>query len=257
MSDLMRSLAQNAHGGQWHLDRDLPWERGAALPRWIPHGPYVRAIAHLLAGELATVEACRRVLRLDDGAMCVEARACLRLQIADETRHAAAYARYLELIGASPDRNRDDALVRILAAANDGAPGFENDPRPTVLAFHVLLETAGLAIQKYFVEHAPCPLLREINRRVMRDEARHIAFGDYLLRAGLSDIEPAGRARLYDWLRELWQRTGDHAERRHRLLFWIAGNRARREVASCWEDVERRLAGIGLSRDAEWVERAA
>ncbi len=194
-------------------------------------------ISQLYHGEMATSRMCRTLLKdLEPG----PARQCLEFQIKDELRHAEAFERYLVSLGgvAAMDRN----LARALDAASGGPAGSIG----TMAAFHVVVEGEVLRVQDSLTRLLPCPLLTQINRRVARDEARHVAFGRIYLTEALADLSADAQRRLYHWLHALWRQATDSS------LAESAGNGPaqwilRNWFRGGWRHHEAALRRIGLT----------
>jgi hypothetical protein len=193
-------------------------------------------VSQLYHGEIATSRICRAWAKdLEPGPV----RQCLEIQIEDELRHAEAYERYLDPLGGVDEV--DGALAWALDAMLGGPAGAIG----TMVAFHVVVEGEVLRVQDSLARLLPCPLLDQINRRVARDEARHVAFGRMYLTEALADLSADDRDRLYRWLHDLWhettrrtlsQRTGSWAMRRS-LRKWFEGG---------WRHHAAALRQIGL-----------
>jgi len=230
-------LAAKARAGQWSAAHDIDWRRPPRLPLWITQNQARAAISQLYHGEVATSRMCRALLReFEPG----PARQCLEFQIRDELRHAAVFKRYLECLGgvAAMDRN----LAGALNAAGSGPAG----PLGAMVAFHVVVEGEVLRVQDSLTRLLPCPLLKQINRRVARDEARHVAFGRIYLTEALAGLSADARDRLYGWVYDLWRETtnltlakdtGNRAVQRI-LRSWLRGG---------WRHHEAALHQIGLA----------
>ncbi len=241
-------LAQSARDGQWNLERDIDWSRQPRLPFWMRPSQARTALSQLYHGEMATSRLCEALLAdgTQDG---YEAQSCLGYQLRDEVRHAGAYARYLEGLGGIAPI--DDALAEALDAARRGPHGNLG----AMLAFHIVVEGELLRLHERIARFLPCPLLRDINRLVARDEARHVAFGKIYLADALGAMPDEERARLYAWLHGLWREATQSAlARRHRnpaiavfFQHWLGNG---------WTKHAEALAKLGL-RPAIAVERAA
>ncbi len=242
----LAQLAIKARAGQWSAADDIDWRRPPRLPFWITREQARAAISQLYHGEIATSRMCRALL---GGFPAGAARLCLEFQIDDETRHALAYERYLEALGGVAAV--DPTLAWVLQAAGRGPAG----PLGAMAAFHVVVEGEVLRVQDQLARLLPCPLLRQINRRVSRDEARHVAFGRLYLGGALAGLPSEARGELYGWLHGLWRRTTDlavaesvgSATARRLLHAWLSGG---------WRHHQAALRRIGLVPEAEW-ERAA
>ena len=195
VAERLRRLAENGSADQWCVDRDIDWSRRERLPLWISRRHAAIAISQLYHGEMATARLCHRLLGEVEEPLL---RRCLTLQMGDETRHAEAYRRYLERLGGVMPI--EPALARALDLAGRGTLGTPG----TVMAFHIVAEGEVLRLQERLAGFFPCPLLRQVSRRVARDEARHVAFGRLFLEARVADLSAERRAELYHWARRIW-----------------------------------------------------
>jgi len=136
-------------------------------------------------------------------------------QVIDEARHVEAYARYLDTkleltYPANPNLQR---LLELVIA----------DPRwdVTYLGMQIVVEGLALAAFGLIHQYSTEPLIKEITRYVMRDEARHVAFGALSLVGLYDEMTQAERREREDfvleaaWLMrdrflatEVWERLG-------------------------------------------------
>ncbi len=234
--DRLSRLAANARAGQWSAAEDIDWRREPRLPFWVTREQVRHAISQLHHGEMATARMCRRLLSELDGG----ARDCVALQAADEVRHAEVYRRYLDRLGGVAPI--EGSLASALEAAAEGPAGALG----AMVAFNVVVEGEVLRLQDTLAEFLPCPLLKQINRLIARDEARHVAFGRIFLAEALTALPQDSRIRLYDWVRALWQEaSGSTLARRSRnpavrrvLRNWLGKG---------WSHHEAALKRIGLT----------
>lgn len=125
-------------------------------------------VSNFLHGEHGALMATSQIVACESNA---DAKLLAAVQVADEARHVEAYDRYLrekiELVyPVSPH------LKQLLnAIVQDSRPDFK------YLGMQILVE--GLALGAFGVIHqsANDPLITQITRMVMQDEARHVAFG--------------------------------------------------------------------------------
>ncbi len=189
-------LAQ--HGGGLALvdATNLAWQKGPRPPRWLSRRLFAGIVADLLYGETVTARACVHISDLlKDSAA---ARACLAAQAADEQAHAALYGRYLDRLDVPGRVNPglEEVYQRCLA--------WSGHPVALVLAFNVVLEGEALRLQRFLAERLSCPLFCALNRRILMDEARHVAFGRIYGPARLAGLDAEQRIAIYRWLRSLW-----------------------------------------------------
>ena len=101
----------------------------------------------------------------------IEAKYYGATQVIDEARHVEAYARYLDekLELTYPVNDNLRQLLELVIA----------DPRwdITYLGMQIIVEGIALAAFGLVHQFSTEPLIKEITRYVMADEARHVAFG--------------------------------------------------------------------------------
>ena len=242
----LKRLSANAYANQWDADDAIDWECGPRLPFWVSREKARRAVSQLYHGEIATSRVCRSLLNgIDDETI----RECLRFQLADELRHASVFARYLDHLGGIAPM--DHHLHRALTEAQDGPLR----PVSTILAFHIVVEGEVLRQQEMLARLLPCPLLRQINRLVARDEARHVAFGKIYLKTILSEQTPEKRAELYAWLHTIWSQATAFTDKdrshgnvlEHAAFTWLRGG---------WRHHENALRRIGVYPPDAWTAAA-
>lgn len=193
-------LAAAAGREQWRVEDVVVGDARPALPAWAPRVAIATAVGLLRDGERAAEAACLRLIELLPAGPAAD---FVRLQAADETRHAAAYARYLDLLGARAAPS--DAFEPV----HDAMRARNRSPHALVLVNHLILEDAALGVHHWLARRLPCPLLCRIVRRVGRDEARHVAFGRWFARGAVAAItEPDRRADLA-WARDVRARCMD------------------------------------------------
>jgi hypothetical protein len=145
----------------------------------------------------------------------IDAKYYASTQVMDEARHVEVFARYLDtkLSGHYPLNTHLGLLLEDIL----------NDSRwdMTYLGMQIMVEGLALAAFGFMHQLTPDPLLKQLLRYVMSDEARHVAFGVLSLKeyyAQLSDAELRERqefafeaaVRMRDRLLavEVWERMG-------------------------------------------------
>ncbi len=146
-------------------------------------------------------------------------------QVMDEARHVEVFARYLD--------EKLSGHYQINAHLEALLDDIVRDSRwdVTYLGMQVLVEGLALAAFGLIRQLAEEPLLRELLRRVMADEARHVAFGMISLSevyGGLTAAEIHERqvfayeatVRMRDrfLMQEVWERMGTPVEEATRLV---------------------------------------
>ena len=145
----------------------------------------------------------------------VEAKHYGATQVMDEARHVEVYARYLQekLELVYPVNDNLQQLLELVIA----------DPRwdVTYLGMQIIVEGIALAAFGLVHQYSSEPLIKEITRYVMADEARHVAFGALSLAGVYDDMTLAERRERQDfvveaaWLMrdrfvatDVWERLG-------------------------------------------------
>jgi len=136
-------------------------------------------------------------------------------QVLDEARHVEVYAHYLDekLELTYPINPNLQQLLELIVA----------DPRwdVTYLGMQVIVEGLALAAFGLIHQFSSEPLIKQITRYVMADEARHVAFGSLALTGLYDQVTEAERREREDfvleaaWLmrdrflaEEVWERLG-------------------------------------------------
>lgn len=238
----MESLIVKQIEGQWQPDEAIDWDVKVVRPRWMRRRTYAKLVSQFYHGEIATQQLCRRLIeQLDDG----EASTFLRYQLKDELRHDAVYARYLARVG--------DILPAddVLAEALEGSLAWCGSPLGLIVAFHVVFEGGALNILERLGSAFPCPLFRQINAKILPDEARHVAFGVDYLRRHVADLDQDERVAMYRWVRERWSHAASDTQARHGIHLKWATRLPANWLASAWDRQDRLLQTIGLVSPTE------
>jgi hypothetical protein len=241
----LNKLYEKAKHSQWNGETDLPWDTDVdpekltvevfgAEPMWEAIGMNVDGTPLASWGSAEWIQmhtemqnwSLSQFMHGEQGALIctakivetvpwIDAKYYAATQVMDEARHVEVFAKYLDtkLTGHYP-------LNAHLGMLLDDIIG---DSRwdMTYLGMQVMVE--GLALAAFGTMHAitPDPLLKQLLRYVMSDEARHVAFGVLSLKeyyAELSDAELFERQQfafeaaihMRDRLlsQEVWERMG-------------------------------------------------
>ncbi|MGD9527364.1 MAG: diiron oxygenase [Pseudonocardia sp.] len=204
------ALYKRAKTTQWDADLDIDWTVGDQIDRARdPRNP-MNAVYRTEEGVFGKLSAAQRAemghataawttsqfLHAEQGAVVcaaklvqaapwIDAKFYAASQVMDEARHTEVYARYLreKLEWQFPVNVHLRGLLDEIVA--DSRWDF------TYLGMQVVIE--GLALAAFGIEYqmTPDPLLKQITRYVMADEARHVAFGVLSLRDVYADLTAA------------------------------------------------------------------
>ena len=240
----LRKLYEKAKTGQWNGTTDLPWDMDVDVektvaedqaligngidPNWYAETPLAKwgdkewlefgiqsrkwSLSQFLHGEQGALICTAKIT---ETVPWYDAKLYASTQVVDEARHVEVFARYLDekLGGGYPINAHLEMLLDDII----------NDSRwdMTYLGMQVMVEGLALAAFGNMYQITTEPLLKQLLRYVMSDEARHVAFGVLSLQevyAGMSDAEIKDRqefayeasVRMRDRFmsQEVWERMG-------------------------------------------------
>ena len=240
----LRRLYEKAKTGQWNGTTDLPWETpvdieatiaadqaaiGAGIDpaqyadtplakwgdkEWVEFGIEGRrwSLSQFLHGEQGALLCTAKIT---ETVPWYDAKLYASTQVVDEARHVEVFARYLdEKLGGGYQVN---AHLRMLL------DDIIQDSRwdMTYLGMQVMVEGLALAAFGFMHQLTGEPLLKQLLRYVMSDEARHVAFGVLSLQEAYSEMTDAeikerqefayeASVRMRDRFlqQEVWERMG-------------------------------------------------
>src|SRR5215831_6881938 len=243
----LRKLYEKAKTGQWNATTDLPWEtsvdqeaivvanndqavaRGLSMDEayfigspvekwgdkeWVQFGIQQQnwTLSQFLHGEQGALLCTAKIV---ETVPWYDAKLYASTQVMDEARHVEVFARYLDekLTGHYPI----NAHLRLLL------DDIVNDSRwdMTYLGMQIMVEGLALAAFGFMHQMTTEPLLKQLLRYVMSDEARHVAFGVLSLKEIYEQMsaqelrerqefafEAAVRMRDRFLQQEVWERLG-------------------------------------------------
>jgi hypothetical protein len=242
----LNKLYEKAKTSQWNGEKDLPWDTDVDVEKVAANAPMdpdtdpVLVAARAPGGPLhnwgekewnqSRIEGqnwtMSQFMHGEQGALLctakivetvpwIDAKYYASTQVMDEARHVEVFAKYLDtkLTGHYPI----NAHLRMLL------DDIINDSRwdMTYLGMQIMVEGLALAAFGFMHMLTEEPLLKQLLRYVMSDEARHVAFGVLSLKEyyeGLSDAEMLERqqfafeaaVRMRDRFlqQEVWERMG-------------------------------------------------
>jgi len=248
----LNRLYEKAKTSQWNGETDLPWDtdvdqeavvvnnatqnmgglmmgidqgviEGTPFEKWGPD-EWIKVgvetqnwtLSQFMHGEQGALLCTAKIV---ETVPWIDAKYYASTQVMDEARHVEVFARYLDtkLSGHYPI----NAHLKLLL------DDIVNDSRwdMTYLGMQIMVEGLALAAFGFIHQLTTEPLLKQLLRMVMSDEARHVAFGVLSLKeyyAELSDAEMRDRqefafeaaVRMRDRFlqQEVWERMGIDAK---------------------------------------------
>jgi ferritin-like protein len=212
----MRALYEKAKRDQWNAARDIAWDTpgpadGRVLadelidihgsPLWERLGEHERVelnrriaawrLSVLVYGEQGAMLACSQMVDVVTG---TDQKFFQATQVMDEARHNEVLERYIQArLGGLHYPMPENARVLF--------DSILSDPRWYIktIALQLVAETFAVAMFKMMAEAAVDPVLRDICRRILQDESRHMGFGMLALPAIVRDASPAERIEMEDY----------------------------------------------------------
>ena len=169
---LMTTLSIDRAGTVFEkLSEDEWYDLGAAQQAWV--------LSQFKHGEQGALICTAQIV---ETAPWIDAKYYAATQVMDEARHVEVYAKYLsEKLGQEFPIN-----VHLRSLLDD----IVSDPRwdMTYLGMQIMVEGLALAAFGFQYTYSIDPLLKQITRYVMADEARHVAFGVLSLKEAYADL---------------------------------------------------------------------
>lgn len=189
----MRNLYEKAKRDQWNASRDIEWDQGldpdsAILPDglidiygtkyWDQLGPAQRLelnrhfsawrISQLMYGEEFALMVCSQLANIVPG---IDAKFFMATQVVDEARHAEVLSRYLhDKVGTTYPLT--SSLRRLFDRILEMPQWYLK-----TVGTQLVAETLAVSLFRMLAEHSQDPLIRQICKRILADESRHMGFG--------------------------------------------------------------------------------
>ncbi|HET7655155.1 MAG TPA: ferritin-like domain-containing protein [Acidimicrobiales bacterium] len=192
----LNKLYEKAKVSQWNAETDIDWsitgQIDAARDPNNPlntlgattEGPFAKlndeqratlghasiawTLSQFMHGEQGALVCTAKIV---ESVPWIDAKYYASTQVYDEARHVEVYAKYLH--------DKLEWVFPINLHLRDLLDAVVQDPRWdfTYLGMQIMIEGLALAAFGFQYQMSPDPLLKQITRYVMSDEARHVAFG--------------------------------------------------------------------------------
>ncbi|HRI67371.1 MAG TPA: ferritin-like domain-containing protein [Polyangium sp.] len=186
-TDSAADLYAQAAAAQWNPATEIDWDASFDLPDMVEDA-VVQVLTYLIENEAAALVVPARFLG-QVHPHYREVQALLAIQVADEARHIDVFTKRLRLKGREPGLSTAGGQASLQTLLD------ESDFSLAQMLLSVLGEGTFVDLLHFLRQYAPDPVTRQIARLVVRDEARHVAFGMMHLLAQV-EHEPHLRFRL-------------------------------------------------------------
>jgi hypothetical protein len=262
----MKDLYRRAKAGQWDGERDLPWSISVdpenpevpLLPEEFvdyalleKHGIRLDAKEKLKLNYSIATWLLSQFLHGEQGALFAAAQVTEAVQffdgklygstqVMDEGRHVEVFSRYLsDKLGRLYQIN-DNLFVIIDALMTDSRWDMK------FLGMQIMVEGLALGAFSTLFQVTKEPLLRELLRRVILDEARHVHYGVVALREHVTkELAERERHEREDWAYEVALLMRNRFAAYEVFDEWFAGGKLSREA---WRQVVQGSPGMDRFR---------
>jgi hypothetical protein len=304
----LSKLYEKAKVGQWNGETDLPWEvsvdqqqlateayelmggmdtmidfTGTGIEHW-GRDEWIEfnmesqnwSLSQFMHGEQGALVCTAKIV---ETVPWIDAKYYAATQVVDEARHVEVFSKYLDtkLTGTYPIN------VHLRMLLDDIIQDARWDM--TYLGMQIMVEGLALAAFGLTYQQTTDPLLKQLLRYVMSDEARHVAFGVLSLKEAYADMtqaellerqefafEAAVRMRDRFLQQEVWERMGADVARvipavfhnpqrqefQHLLFTKIVPNCKKLGLLDAGDGWLRRKFGeIGVIQYEDWVDTLA
>jgi hypothetical protein len=206
----LSKLYEKAKTSQWNAQTDIDWSIGGQIDHArdpdnplnslgrtdegpfgklndeerarLGHAQMAWTLSQFMHGEQGALVCTAKIV---ESVPWIDAKYYAASQVMDEARHVEVYSRYL--------REKLEWEMPINVHLRDLLDYVVADPRWdfTYLGMQVMVEGLALAAFGFQYQLSPDPLLKQITRYVMADEARHVAFGVLSLKEAYSQLSAA------------------------------------------------------------------
>ncbi len=171
-----KSLYQRASIQQWDADKDIDWSLGPQVDESIKES-WVKIINVFYSLELVGLSTLNNMLgktarKFKD----INLRIYLSAQSIDEARHVYVLRKYMGLLGVTPSTTVQNVIERLGNVASKGVYTVENFLFSTLFS-----ENFASMYLRMCIEQPIDPLAREIFKKILQDEGRHVKFQNIIM----------------------------------------------------------------------------
>jgi len=213
-ADKLKTLYSKAKRYQWDAERDIDWELGVDPskpvvgpdPMGMFHVPVIKQLsesqqntlrAHLGAHQLSQIVhgeqgALMTAAALTHAVPDYEGKLYAATQTMDEARHVEVFETYIRKLAlVYPMSKTLKALIDVTLSADSWVK--------IAIGMNMVVEGLALGTFHNVLAVTECELLRSIMQGVIRDESRHVAFGNLYVGMAIADMHEDDREDVADF----------------------------------------------------------
>lgn len=193
-SKQLQQLIEKSESSNWSIPA-INWNQAPLVPEGIIEADYIDMISQLYHAEIFTLKVLARLITEVPDFQAIR---FICAQMNEEARHADAYAAYIQMLG------KINPINEKLATVFNKAFTWQGSYCGLIVALNVVMESEALNQQRKRIETLPCPIFKEINLRIILDEARHSGFGFIYLKDKLHHLTHIEKTEIIQWIESLW-----------------------------------------------------
>lgn len=233
--DKLNNLYQKSKRLQWDAMEEMDWDYEVDPSRQLMttdtsvymNMPFFRKLSKTQQEDFVAHQACHllsQFLHGEQGALMTasaithavpdyDAKLYAATQTMDEARHVEVYERYINKVGVTYPimPSLKDTIDVTLQSANY---------MKIMVGMNMVIEGLALAAFHNIRQQTSCQLLKRITEYVLRDEARHVAFGNVYLSQAIRNLHPDDREDIADFAftavkmmhERLWRDEGEQTD---------------------------------------------
>lgn len=236
-SQRLQDLIDISFSQQIDYENSIDWKQSITIPNEINLKTYIDMVSQLYYAEEATISIIAKIInQVPD----LQAKQYLCTQAIDEAKHSQVYKKYLNILGDIAPIN--ESLKHVL----DEGLSWNGNYCASIIALNVIMEGEAIKQQQKRIETLPCKLFNQINTLIIRDEARHAAFGKIYMKQKLPELCSEEKHKILAWICSLWS----HWTASNKGRYSIDGGNILRtadvELEHRWNEQMMTLKNIGL-----------
>ena len=230
-------LINQSYDSCWSIEKDIDWNQEIIIPDGVSKDTYMDMVSQLYYTEVFIINiAAKLIEQIDD----LQAKQYITTQLSDETRHALVYEKYLLKFGEIlPINSYIENIFNFCL-------NFKGHYSALLLALNVVMEGEAVGQQKLRVRTLPCPLFKQINTYIIKDEARHATFGLLYMLDIVKTLSEDHKSEIKEFIRSIWSKWDEANENRYEDEETPVLQTTNEELSRRYSDMIKRVSQVGI-----------